>query len=215
LSPRDALRLAWHTARSDIVEVPLRVLGGRVRHETAAAAGEAGGGPRELLDVCTGTGSVLLEYARLYPGVRITAVDRDPALLELTRRRLARAGFSRVRTLEADARELPLPACSVDVANVSFGLHESARLDRGLILGECFRVLVPGGLLVVSDYREVEGRARALLMRLYLRAAEPGWVPELFSGGLEREIEAAGFEVISARTDLPLTRLLVARRGQA
>jgi hypothetical protein len=35
-------------------------------------------------------------------------------------------------------------------------------------------------------------------------------VPEIFSGGLEREMEAAGFEVETVRLDLPLTRLVVA-----
>lgn len=212
---KDLFPLAWYTVKSDIADVPLHLFGRRVRAETAAAAGDAyGDAPEVLLDVCTGTGSVLFEYARRFPGVEIIVFDRDRGLLELVRRRLGKAGCDNVRTIESDAREMPLAASSVDVVNISFGLHESTRLDRGLILGECFRVLRPGGLLVVSDYREADSRAGSVLLRLYMLAAEPRWVPEIFAGGLEREIEAAGFEIERTRTDLPLTRLVIARRGQ-
>jgi len=75
---------------------------------------------------------------------------------------------------------------------------------------ECLRVLEPGGRLVVTDYREAGGIVGSALMRLYLAMFEPRWVPEIFSGGLEREIEAAGFELETVRLDLPLTRLVVA-----
>ena len=108
-----------------------------------------------------------------------------------------------------------MPACSVDVANISFGLHENERPDRSLILGECRRVLRPGGLLVVSDYREVEGLAGSFLMRFYLQAVEPRWVHEIFRGGLGSEVRDAGFVIESTRLDLPLTQLVVARKPRA
>ena len=203
------LRLAWFTAKSDIVDIPVHVFGRWVRAETAAAVE---GSPGVILDVCTGTGSVLLEYASRFPGARIVAVDFEQEILDVARARLENRGFENLETIAADAREIPAPTCSVDVANISFGLHENKRPDRSLILGECFRVLRPGGSLVVSDYREVEGLVRSTLQRLYLLAFEPRWVDELFHGGLEREVAGAGFAIESARADLPLTRLIVARR---
>jgi hypothetical protein len=65
----------------------------------------------------------------------------------------------------------------------------------------------------VTDYREAGGIVGPTLMRLYLALFEPPWVPEIFSGGLEREIEAAGFELETVRLDLPLTRLVVALKS--
>lgn len=206
------LRLAWFTVKSDIVDIPVRVFGRRVRAETAAAVE---GSPGVILDVCTGTGSILLEYAGRFPGARIVAVDFEQDILDVARARLEDRGFTNLETIAADARQIPAPACSVDVANISFGLHENKRPDRGLILGECRRVLRPGGLLVVSDYREVEGLAGSFLMRLYLLAVEPRWVHEIFRGGLGSEVRGAGFVIESTRLDLPLTQLVVARKPQA
>jgi len=209
LNRRERLELILLTIRSDIADLALRLFGPQVRRETAAAAA---GAPELIVDICTGTGSVLIEYARRFPSSRIIAVDRDPRVLALVRRRLANVGFMNLEVVAADAGRLPLREGSVDLVNISFGLHESERHSRERILSECFRVLKPGGGLVVTDYREARTRAGAALMRLYLALFEPRWVPEIFHGGLERETEAAGFEIESVRSDLPLTTMVVARR---
>lgn len=59
---------------------------------------------QEMLDLCCGPGRHALALARR--GVHVTAVDRNPVLLEEARRR-ARAMGVRVRWLQADARALP------------------------------------------------------------------------------------------------------------
>jgi ubiquinone/menaquinone biosynthesis C-methylase UbiE len=201
------LEFAVLTIKSDIADLALRLFGPQVRRETAMAAEDH---PEIIVDICTGTGSELLEYARRFPSSRVIAVDRDPRALALVEKRLRQSGFMYLETVVGEAEALPLADGTVDLANISFGLHENERPARWLILYECYRVLRPGGRLVVTDYREASGRVAAALMRAYLAFFEPPWVPELFSGGLESEIEGAGFEIEKARADLPLTRLVVA-----
>ena len=207
LNRRERLELILLTIRSDIADLALRLVGPRVRRETAAAVSET---PELIVDICTGTGSVLLEYARRFPSSRIVAVDRDPRALAIVQRRLAESGFVNLETAACEADNLPFADGTVDLANVSFGLHENDKDRRGRILRESLRVLRMGGRLVVTDYREARGIVGSTLMRLYLALFEPRWVPEIFSGGLEREMEAAGFELETVRLDLPLTRLVVA-----
>ena len=209
LNRRERLELIILTVRSDIADLALRLVGPRVRRETAAAVSET---PELIVDICTGTGSVLIEYARRFPTSRIVAVDRDPRALALVGRRLRESGCFNLETVAGEADSLPFVDGTVDLANISFGLHENESHSRGRILSECFRVLKPGGCLVVTDYREASGTVGAVLMRLYLAFFEPRWVHEIFNGGLEREIEAAGFEIESVRSDLPLTTMVVARK---
>lgn len=212
MSLRTRLRMARFTLRSDIVDVPVRLFARSVRAETAALLEEP---PGLLVDVLTGTGSVLPEYARRFPQARIVAVDLDSDILELARQRMCEAGFEGLELLADDARDMRLPACVADAVNISFGLHENNWTIRSLILGECCRILKPGGLLVVADYREARGIVRSAIFRLYLLLTEPRWVNEIFYGGLERQVEDAGFEVLKVRDDLPMTRLVLARKPDA
>jgi ubiquinone/menaquinone biosynthesis C-methylase UbiE len=203
------LRLAWFTMRFDIADIPVRLIGRGVRCQTAASVPEA---PDVLVDMLTGTGSELIEYARRFPAARIIAVDMNPAILEVVRERFSQTGFKNLETITSDACDVPLPACFADAVNISFGLHETGRPVRGLILGECCRILKPRGYLVVSDYREVKGLLRSMILRLYLLLFEPRWIKEIFHGGLERQVEDSGFQLVRVRTDLPMTRLIVARK---
>ncbi len=200
--------LARYTLTNDIADLALRLVGPRVRSQVAAAAPPLTG---TVVDLLSGTGSALLEYARRFPGARLVAVDLDPRLLRLVAARLSLAGHEGLETREADAREVPLPAEVADVVNISFGLHELNRRDRECVLGEAARLLRPGGTLLVCDYGEVSGLAR-LPAAVYFKLLEPRWIGELFRGGLEDLVRAAGFEVVSVRRDIPLSQLIVATK---
>ncbi|MBK5093618.1 MAG: methyltransferase domain-containing protein, partial [Actinobacteria bacterium] len=174
---RELVELAVLTFRSDVADLALRLVGRHVRHETAAAVP---GFPELILDICTGTGSILIEYARRFPTSRVITVDRDPRALALVARRLRESGSVNLETVTGEADDLPFTDGTVDIVNISFGLHENDRRSRERILKECFRVLNPGGRLVVTDYREARGSVGPALMRLYLALFEPRWVPEIF-----------------------------------
>ena len=74
---------------------------------------------------------------------RVVAVDYDAATVDHVRAR-----YPRVEVLTANLTSLPLPERSVDVV-VNFQVIEHL-WDQPQFVAECFRVLRPGGLLLVS-----------------------------------------------------------------
>ena len=75
-----------------------------------------------------------------------------------------------------DAMALPFPDASFDAYTISFGIRNVTRIDDAL--AEAFRVLRPGGRLLVLEFSRVPERGPALALRpLFLRgdpAARPG-----------------------------------------
>jgi len=109
--------------------------------------GEADGSGR-VLDVGAGAADFARRLRRRSRAA-IVLVDLSPHVLASTRR--AVAGLARVEVREADARALPLPDSSVDVAHASLLLHHLDPQDAIAALAEMGRVARAG--VVVNDLR--------------------------------------------------------------
>ena len=102
------------------------------------------------LDLCCGTGDLLLEMAKR-GRARIVGSDFSHAMLKLGRQKLAGKRLeSRVRLLEADALRLPFPDDTFDGLAVAFGLRNLENRADGL--GEMWRVLKPQARVVVLEF---------------------------------------------------------------
>jgi ubiquinone/menaquinone biosynthesis C-methylase UbiE len=100
----------------------------------------------EVLEVAVGTGLNLPWYPA---DVRLTGIDLSPAMLGQARRRAAQTG----RALDArtgDAQRLDLRDASFDTVVSTFSL--CAIPDDRAAVSEMWRVLRPGGLLLLADH---------------------------------------------------------------
>lgn len=107
---------------------------------------------RRILDVATGTADVAIQTARQVPTVEhITGMDLSEAMLEIGRQKIKRQSLhDRIVLEQGDSENLPYPDNSYDAVTVAFGVRNFEHLERGL--AEMFRVLQPGGKLVVLEF---------------------------------------------------------------
>ncbi|GCE44264.1 2-heptaprenyl-1,4-naphthoquinone methyltransferase MenG [Rhodococcus wratislaviensis] len=120
---------------------------GRHRHwckEVARRAVVPLGG--SLLDIATGTGEIALAARCLYPHAAITAADFSESMLAAA---AARASADRISWQVADANSLPFADESFDSVTSGYLLRNVDDVYR--VLAEQFRVLKPGGNLVVLE----------------------------------------------------------------
>ncbi len=127
-----------------------------------------GGNPASALDVCCGTGDVALRLAA--KGVHVVGCDFSGPMLSVAAKRNC-GGQGKISWIRADALNLPIASGSFDVVTISYGLRNLANFEGGLT--ELWRVLKPGGRLLVLDFGKPPFRLWRILYYAYLRAVVP------------------------------------------
>jgi demethylmenaquinone methyltransferase/2-methoxy-6-polyprenyl-1,4-benzoquinol methylase len=106
-----------------------------------------------VLDVAGGTGDLALAFARkLADRGQVWLTDINPAMLARGRDRLCDQGFI-VPVAQCDAEHLPFADDYFDCVTVAFGLRNMTHKD--LALAEFYRVLRPGGRLLVLEFSQI------------------------------------------------------------
>lgn len=106
--------------------------------------------PKRILDVATGTADLALQALTLEPE-KVVGVDISEEMLAVGREKIAAAGLGdRITLQRGDAEKLPFSDSQFDAALVAFGVRNFQDLDKGL--REIWRVLRPGGVLVVLEF---------------------------------------------------------------
>jgi demethylmenaquinone methyltransferase/2-methoxy-6-polyprenyl-1,4-benzoquinol methylase len=106
-----------------------------------------------VLDVAGGTGDLSLAFARrVGKSGQVWLTDINNAMLTNGRDRLADKGFL-LPVAQCDAEKLPFPDDYFDCITVAFGLRNMTHKDSAL--REMFRVLRPGGRLLVLEFSHV------------------------------------------------------------
>jgi ubiquinone/menaquinone biosynthesis C-methylase UbiE len=160
----------------------------------AAAEGEV------VLEIGPGPGEALVAIRRAVgAGGAAIGLDVSGGMLRQAGARLRRAGYAPGHSLvRGSSTDLPLPEASIDAVVATFTLDLLGASDLRLALGECLRVLRPGGRICVVALDRREPAPPVARMYEWFHRTVPDWV-DCAPFGVQQELEAAGFRTASVR----------------
>jgi demethylmenaquinone methyltransferase/2-methoxy-6-polyprenyl-1,4-benzoquinol methylase len=121
---------------------------------------------QRLLDVAGGTGDISFRFLKRAGYGHATVLDlTEPMLIEGRKRAEAESMADSLDWVVGDAMALPFPDATFDVYTISFGIRNVTRPQEAL--NEAFRVLKPGGRLMVLEFSQIPNELMQKVYDLY------------------------------------------------
>lgn len=120
-----------------------------------------------VLDIAGGTGDLAAQFAEIVgTGGRVVLADINASMLEVGRQRLVNRGVvGNVEFVQANAESLPFPDHHFDCITIAFGLRNVT--DKAAALRSMYRILKPGGRLLVLEFSKPKSAPISKLYDLY------------------------------------------------
>lgn len=128
--------------------------------------------PQHIMDVATGTGDFAIQAYRMLQPEELIGTDISEGMMNVGREKAKQAGLERhISFAKEDCTSLSFPDNRFDAITVAFGIRNFEDLDKGL--QEMYRVLAPGGHLVILELSEPEWFPMKQLYAIYSKAVIP------------------------------------------
>ncbi|MET0298262.1 MAG: bifunctional demethylmenaquinone methyltransferase/2-methoxy-6-polyprenyl-1,4-benzoquinol methylase UbiE [Flavitalea sp.] len=128
--------------------------------------------PQQILDIATGTGDMaIMTYKALKPQ-KITGIDISEGMLEIGRKKVAKLLLNNhIELHKGDSEAIKADPDTFDAITVAFGVRNFENLEKGL--GEMYRVLKPGGKVVILEFSKPKKVVFSGLYNIYMNLVAP------------------------------------------
>ena len=108
---------------------------------------------QSLIDVACGTGDIAkLYFKHVIKTTQVTCVDPNNAMISKGKEKLSK--FKNINWIISPAEKIPLHDNLFDFYTISFGLRNTANIDKAL--SEAYRVLKPGGRFLCLEFSKIQ-----------------------------------------------------------
>lgn len=168
-----------------------------------------------VLDVATGTGRTLRQIRGALPEAQLVGLDLSASYLRQANRWLSQSSHELPQLVQANAEQMPFADGSMQAVTCVFLFHELPREARRNVLKECFRVLEPGGVLVLADSVQIADSPQFIpVMENFRRMFHEPYYRDYIADDLEAQLRASGFEGVCGESHF-MTRVWSARKAAA
>jgi len=155
--------------------------------------------PRQvrILDVACGTGRTLKLLREAFPQAALFGTDLSPAYLRKANQVLSQNPGELPQLLQSNAEDLPYLDNYFHAVTSVFLFHELPAGIRQSVIDQCFRVIQPGGVLVICDSIQVSDSPEFMaMMENFPTMFHEPYYRHYTTDDLEKRLEQAGFTKI-------------------
>lgn len=104
-----------------------------------------------VLDVAVGTGDLTIEVLKQQKAKHVVGIDLSDEMMRIAQQKLQKYHYEQLVELQnVNAQNMPFSSQEFDAVTCAYGIRNFANLQQGLL--EMFRVLKPGGQLVILEF---------------------------------------------------------------
>ena len=154
-----------------------------------------------ILDVATGTGRTLRQLRGALPDAQLVGLDLSTAYLRQANRWLSELPGELPQLVQGNGEELPFADNTMQAVTCVFLLHELPGEARQKVINEAWRVMEPGGVLVLADSVQLKDSPEfSPAMENFRRVFHEPYYRDYITDDINERLGNAGFEQISAQS---------------
>ena len=150
------------------------------------------GNPRKIIDLGCGTGSTTIMLKQANPDAEVVGLDLSPQMLVMAEYKARQAQLD-IQWLHGLAEATNFDDGEFDVVTASLLFHETPTHISQAILKEGFRLLKPGGQIIILDGHQKTLRNTTWLTDIF----EEPYMKEYAAGSVDAWLGKAGFSQVS------------------
>ena len=155
----------------------------------------------KILDIATGTGRTLQQIQSAFPQVELHGLDLSGSYLKQASKYLSSRRGDIVQLTKGNAEKMPFESASFQALTCVFLLHELPRDARQNVLNECFRLLEPGGTLILADSIQIEDSPNFTpIMESFHKIFHEPYYRDYIVDNINLRLEESGFSSITSES---------------
>ena len=155
----------------------------------------------KILDVATGSGRTLKQLRGAFPKEKILGLDLSDSYLKEASRHISDLDGDLIQLIKGNAEDLPFEDNSLQAVSCVYLFHELPRTVREKVLKEFFRVLEPGGTLVLADSIQIidSPNFTSIMEAFYKNFHEPFYC-DYIKDNIDSKMRELGFNNIQSKS---------------